>query len=171
MTVRPLPGGVSLIDPIKFDISIYPVAVKLTTDGVQYKTAVTNQTVSYVGLFSIDTDTFFPDVKGKLAWVYVNLSFEIKAGNNTPTATYKAEFKKANDSSWTIMSAEETYVSVTETYVGVRLEGYIDLATVDEAPFDIRVQFKSSGTTAGDKIYAQLKNDTVIRLVGEREMR
>ena len=69
------------------------------------------------------------------------------------------------------MSAEETYVSVTETYVGVRLEGYIDLATVDEAPFDIRVQFKSSGTTAGDKIYAQLKNDTVIRLVGEREMR
>lgn len=171
MTIKQLPFQTQLIDPVKFDVSIYPVSALLTTNGVQYETAITNQTTSYVDLFSIDTDTYFPAVKGKLAWVYVNLSFEIKAGNGTPTATYKAEFKKAKSSSWTIMSAEETYVSVTESYVGVRLEGYIDIDTVDEAPFDIRVQFKSNGTAAGDKLYAILKNDTVIRLVGSRETR
>ena len=171
MTVKPLPGGVSLIDPIKFDISIYPVAVLLTTTGVQYEAEVANATTTYADLFSIDTDTYFPDIKGKLGWVYVNLSFEIKGGTNLPVATYKAEFKKANASTWTIMSAEETYTTTT-AYVGKRLEGYIDIDTVDEAPFDIRVQFKSDATDGTtETVTAKLKNDTIIRLVGSREAR
>lgn len=170
MTLKPLPGGVGLIDPIKFDISIYPVAVLLTTNGVQYETIVTNQTTTYADLFSIGTDTFFPDVKGKLAWVYVNLSFEILGGSNTPITTFKAEFKKEDASSWTIMSAEETYQTTTG-YIGKRLEGYIDIDTVNRAPFDIRVQFKSDGTGATNMVSIKLKNDTVIRLVGSREAR
>ena len=170
MTMKPIPGGVSLVDHVKFDVSIYPVSALLTTNGVQYEAVVTNQTVTYADLFSIDTDTFFSYVEGKLAWVYVNLSFEVKGGSNTPVVTYKAEFKKANDSSWTIMSAAETYTTTT-SYVGKRLEGYIDLATVDEAPFDIRIQFKSDAATANDLVSAKLKNDTTIRLVGSRERR
>ena len=170
MTVRPLPGGVSLIDPIKFDVSIYPVTGLLTTDGVQYATVVTNSTTAYEDLFSIDTDTFFPAVKGKLAWVYMNISMEFLGGSNTPTVTYKLEVKDANASSWTIMSAEETYETTTG-YINKRLEAYIKIDTVTHAPFDIRVQFKSSGTGSTNMVSAKLKNDTTIRLPGSREMR
>ena len=170
MTARPLPGGVSLIDPIKFDISIYPVAALLTTDGVQYETAVANDTTTYADVFSIDTDTYFPDVKGKLAWVYFNISFEVLGGSSTPIATYKVEIKDANATDWTIMSAEETYQTTT-SYAGQSLEGYIKIDTVTNAPFDIRLQAKSDGAGATERVSVKLKNDTVIRLVGEREMR
>ena len=170
MTIKKLPFGAQLVDPVKFDVSIYPVATLITTDGVQYATVVTNQTTTYKDLFSIDTDTYFPAVKGKLAWVYVNLSFEILGGSNTPDITFKAEFKKYDATAWTIMSAEETYTTTTG-YVGKRLEGYIKIDTVDRAPFDIRVQFKSDAATANDLVSAKLKNDSVIRLVGSREQR
>jgi len=170
MTIKQLPYRTQMIDPIKFDVSIYPVSALLTTNGVQYETTVTNSTTTYADLFSIDTDTYFPAVKGKLAWVYVNLSIEFLGGSNTPVTTYKAEFKKKDASSWTIMSAEETYQTTTGS-VGVRLEGYIDIDTVDRAPFDIRVQFKSDGTGATNMVSAKLKNDTIIRLVGSREVR
>lgn len=167
---RPLPGGVSLIDPIKFDVSIYPVTGLLTTTGVQYETAVANDTTSYADVFSIDTDTFFPDIKGKLAWVYFNISFEVLGGSATPIASYKVEIKDYNAAAWTIMSAEETYQTTT-SYVGIRLEGYIKIDTVTHAPFDIRLQAKSDGTGATERVSVKLKNDSVIRLVGEREMR
>ncbi len=168
--IKSLPFNTKLVDPVMFDVSIYPVAVLLTTDGVQYETVVTNSTTTYSNLFSIDTDTYFPYLKGKLAWVYVNLSFEMLGGSNTPITTYKAEFKKHDASSWTIMSAEETYQTTT-SYVGVKLEGYIDIDTVNEVPFDIRVQYKSDGTGSTNLVSVKLKNDTVIRIVGGRETR
>ena len=170
MTEKNLPFGAQLIDPIKFDISIYPVTGLLTTTGVQYETAVANDTTTYADVFSIDTDTYFPDVKGKLAWVYMNISIEILGGSATPIATYKLEIKDYNASSWTIMSAEETYQTTT-AYVGMRLEGYIKIDTVTHAPFDIRLQAKSDGTGATERVSVKLKNDTCIRLVGEREAR
>jgi len=171
MTIKQLPFGAQLVDPVKFDVSIYPVAVLLTTNGVQYEAEVANATTTYADLFSIDTDTYFPAVKGKLAWVYVNLSFEIKGGTNLPVASYKAEFKRHDAAGWTLMSAEETYTTTT-AYVGKRLEGYIDIDTVNEAPFDIRIQFKSDAANgATETVTARLKNDTVIRLVGSREVR
>lgn len=171
MTIKQLPYRTQLVEPIKFDISIYPVSALLTTNGVQYETTVTNSTITYADLFSIDTDTYFPAVKGKLAWVYVNLSFEIKGGTNNPHCIYKAEFKKHDATSWTIMSAEEDYTTTT-SYVAQRLEGYIDIDTVSKAPFDIRVQFKSDAANGStETVTAKLKNDTVIRLVGSREVR
>ena len=170
MTVKPLPGGVSLIDPIKFDISIYPVSALLTTNGVQYETVVTNSTTTYADLFSIDTDTFFPDLKGKLAWVYMNISMEFLGCSNTPIVTYKLEIKDYKASSWTIMSAQETYQTTTG-YIGKRLEGYIAIDTVTHVPFDIRVQFKSDGTGSTNMVSVKLKNDTCLRLVGGREAR
>lgn len=160
--------------PVKqefFDVSIYPVAELLTTTGVQYETIVTNGTTSYVDLFDFDTDTYFPDLDGTLAWVYVNISFEVKGGTNLPVVTYKIEAKNGDLASWTIMSAEETYTTTT-SYVGKRLEGYLLITTdaIDDAPFDIRLQFKSDATDGTtETIYTRLKNDTVIRLVGSRE--
>ena len=68
------------------------------------------------------------------------------------------------------MSAEETYTTTTD-YVGKRLEGYIGINTVKKAPFDIRIQFKSDSTDAADLVSAKLKNDTLIRLIGSREVR
>lgn len=170
MTIESLPFNTKFVEPIKFDISIYPVSGLLTNDGVQYETVVTNSTTTYADLFSIDTDTFFPDLKGKLAWVYMNISMEFLGGSNTPIVTYKLEIKDYNASSWTIMSAQETYQTTTG-YIGERLEGYIAIDTVTHVPFDIRVQFKSDGTGSTNMVSVKLKNDSCIRIVGGRETR
>ncbi len=170
MTIESLPFNTKLVDPINFDISIYPVKGLLTNDGVQYETVVTNSTTTYGDLFSIDTDTYFPALKGKLAWVYMNISMVFLGGSNTPITTYKLEIKDYNATSWTIMSAAETYQTTT-SYVGERLEGYMKIDTITHVPFDIRVQFKSDGTGSTNMVSVKLKNDTIIRLVGSRESR
>ncbi len=151
----------------EFDDWIYPVRVLLTTDGVQYDTVVTNETVSYVTLFSLNTDTYYPHSVGELIKVYANLSFEILGGSNTPIMTYKAEAKNKALTTWTIMSAEETYQTTTG-YIGKRLEGYLKITAdaIDKAPFSLRVQFKSDGTGATNRVSVRLKNDTVIKVVG-----
>ena len=158
--------------PVKqelFDVSIYPINSLLTTDGVQYDTAVECTTITYIDLFDYSTDDFFLGLDGTLAWVYVNVSFEVKGGTSLPIVTYKVEARN-DGGAWVIMSAEETYTT-TVNYVGKRLEGYLKITdgTIDEAPFDIRLQFKSDATGANEEVTAQLKNDTVIRLVGTRE--
>ncbi len=160
--------NVQMVDPVKFDVSIYPVTGLLTTDGVQYETAVNNAGTTYADLFSISIDTYFPALKGRLAWVYVNISMEMLGGSSNPHIIYKAEFKAHNATSWTIMSAAEDYTSTT-SYVAQRLEGYITLSAVaTTVPFDIRVQFKSDATGANEDVTVKLKNDTVIRIVGEK---
>ncbi len=171
MTIKLQPLGTQLIDPVKFDVSIYPVTAQLTTTGVQYEAEVTNATTTYANLFSLDTHTYFPYVKGKLAWAYVNISFEVKAGNSTPTATYQIQAKNSGASTWVDMSAATDYSSVTTAYVGKKLEGYLDLTTgtIDYAPFSLKLRFKTDTVQAGDEVIIQLKNDTVIRLVGSIE--
>jgi len=152
----------------EFDVSIYPVRALVTTDGVQYDTVKTNQSSTvYTDLFDIDTDTYFPHIVGKLAWVYVNISFEIKGGTNLPTASFKLDADNKGLDTWTIMSAVEPY-KTTVGYVAKRLEGYLKITDdlVDKVPLSIRLQFKSSGATAIDLASVKLKNDTVIRLVG-----
>lgn len=175
MTFTPLPGGVQLVEPIIFDRWIYPVKALLTTDGVQYDTVVTNQTDDYKDLFSIDTHTYFPFDKGLLAWVYVNISFILWAASADPVASWKIEARN-KDGEWTIMSEVETQDIAAQTSEGAalaeRLEGYLLLgSTINKAPFSIRLRFKSNGTADNDKVSMRLKNDTVIRYPGSREMR
>ena len=155
--------GLIVVKPKEFDVSIYPISSLVTTDGVQYDTEVANATTSYVDLFDIDSDTYFPTIIGKLAWVYVNISFEVKYTSGASTVTYKLEADNKGLDAWTIMSAEETYAA-TSGYVGKRLEGYLKLTAglVDTAPLSLRLRFKASANL----ISIQLKNDTVIRLVG-----
>ena len=172
MTIKQLPFGAQLVDPVKFDVSIYPVSALLTTDGVQYNAVVTNQTATYADLFSIDTDTYFPHVKGDLAWVYVNISFILWAGTDDPLATWKIEARN-KDGTWTIMSAEEDQQIAAQNSEALalaeRLEGYLLLSSaIDKAPFSIRLQFKSDSTAANDLVSMRLKNDSVIRFVGSR---
>ena len=152
----------------EFDVSIYPVSVLLATDGVQYNTVVTNATTGYVDALSIGTDTYFPDIAGKLAWAYANISFEVLGDAKLPIIVYKVEAKNSTGTSWVIQSAEETYQTTTG-YVGKRLEGYLaqTTGTIDSAPFDIRLQFLRSTATSGT-VSVRLKNDTIIRSVGSR---
>ena len=157
-----------------FDVSIYPVKALLTTDGVQYNAVVENQTAVYADLFSIDTDTYFPRIKGALAWVYINISFILWAGTDDPLVTWKIEARN-KDGTWTIMSAEETQQIAAQNSEGTalaeRLEGYLLLGdNINTAPFSIRLQFKSDSTAANDKASMRLKNATVIRLVGKMEI-
>ena len=152
-----------------FDVSIYPINSLLTTDGVQYDATVNCTTTTYIDLFDYSTEDFFANLDGTLAWVYVNVSFEVLGGTSLPIVTYKVEARN-DGGAWVIMSAEETYTTTTD-YVGKRLEGYLKITdgTIDEAPFDIRLQFKSDATGANEDVTARLKNDTVIRLIGTRE--
>lgn len=175
MTIESLPFNTKLVEPVKFDVSIYPVRALLTTDGVQYATVVTNQTAVYADLFSFDTDTYFPHLKGDLTWVYVNISFILWAGTDDPLATWKIEARNRNGT-WTIMSAEETQQIAAQnseaTALAERLEGYLLLGTnINKAPFSIRLQFKSDSTAANDLVSMRLKNNSVIRIVGSRETR
>ncbi len=160
-----------IIKPREFDVSIYPVSSLITTDGVQYNTVVTNQTTAYKDLFDIDLDTYFPQIVGELAWVYVNISVEILGGSNTPDVTFKLEADNKGLDVWTIMSAAEVYTTTTG-YVAKRLEGYLKLTAglVSTAPLSIRFQFKSDAATANDLVSIKLKNDTVIRLVGTHKV-
>ena len=155
--------GLIVVKPKEFDVSIYPISSLVTTDGVQYDTEVANATTSYVDLFDIDSDTYFPTIIGKLAWVYVNISFEVKYTSGASTVTFKLEADNKGLDTWTIMSGEPTYAA-TAAFVGKRLEGYLKLTTdlVDTAPLSLRLQFKASANS----ITMRLKNDTVIRLVG-----
>ena len=158
-----------------FDKWIYPVKALLTTDGVQYNTVVTNQTAEYKDLFSLDTNTYYPDAVGDLAWVYVNISFILWAGTDDPLAKWKIEARN-KDGNWTIMSAEEEQqidAQNTEALaLAERLEGYLLLTTdvIDTAPFNIRLRFKSDSTAVNDKVSMRLKNDTVIRFVGMHKL-
>ena len=160
-----------IVTPKQFDNYIRPVGKLLTTDGVQYATVVENQTAVYKDLFSIDSDTQFPAMVGFLAYIYFNISFIVwSAGAADPVLTYKAEAKNKSLTDWTIISAEETYTVAIHsegTAVGKRLEGFIKAATgINKAPLSVRLQFKSDGTDAADKISIRLKNDTVIRPIG-----
>ena len=157
-----------IVVPKEFDVSIYPASSLLTTNGVQYNTVVTNSTTTYANLFDIDTDTYFPSIVGELAWVYVNISFEVLGGATPPIVTYKLEADNKGLDTWTIMSGQETYTTTTG-YVGKRLEGYLKLTTdlVDTAPLSLRLQFKSSDTNS---ISVRLKNDSVIRIVGMHKL-
>jgi len=172
MTIQNLPYKTELVEPVKFDVSIYPVSALLTATGVQYLATVNNATTTYANLFSISTHTYFPYVKGLLAWAYFNISVEFLGGSGNPIVTYKVETKNSDYGTWVIQSAEETYQCTTAS-VGMRLEGYILLAagTIDHAPFDIRLQFKSSSASATYDVTGKLKNDTCIRLIGSREVR
>ena len=172
MTIKQMPYKTELVEPVKFDVSIYPVSALLTATGVQYLAEVANATTTYADLFSISTHTYFPYVKGDLAWAYFNISFEVKGGSATPIATYKVEVKNSNYGTWVIQSAEATYQTTT-AYVGMRLEGYILITagTVDNAPLDIRLQFKSDAAGATETVTMKLKNDTCLRLVGSRDVR
>jgi len=160
-----------IVVPKEFDVSIYPASSLLTTNGVQYNTVVTNSTTTYANLFDIDTDTYFPSIVGELAWVYVNISFEVLGGATPPIVTYKLEADNKGLDTWTIMSGQETYTTTTG-YVGKRLEGYLKLTTdlVDTAPLSLRVQFKSNGTGAANMVSIKLKNDSVIRIVGMHKL-
>ena len=170
MTIKILPFNTKLIEPVNTDASIYPVRALLTTNGVQYATAVNNTGTTYADLFSINTHTYFPHLKGKLTWVYCNISFEALGGSANPIITFKLEAKNSDESTWVIQSAEETYQTTTG-YIGQRLEGYllITASTIDKYPFDIRLQFKSDAATVNEDVTMKLKNDSVIRIVGSRE--
>ena len=163
-----------IVKPREFDVSIYPVKALLTTDGVQYAAVVENQTANYADLFSYDIDTYFPQIVGKLAWVYVNISFVLWAGTDDPLVKWKIEARN-KDGTWTIMSAEEEQQIAAQNTEGTalaeRLEGYLLLSSaIDTAPFSIRLQFKSDSTAANDKASMRLKNDSVIRLVGTHKV-
>lgn len=172
MPIQNLPYKTELVEPVKFDVSIYPVRRLVTASGVQYEAEITNATTTYADLFSISTHTWFPYVKGLLAWVYVNISFELKGGSATPSAVYILEAKNSDVSAWTPLSAATTTATTTSS-VGYHLEGYILLtaSAIDYAPFDIRLQFKSNSADANKEVLLKLKNDTIIRLVGSREVR
>lgn len=163
-----------IIKPREFDVSIYPVRALLTTDGVQYNAVVENQTAVYADLFSYDSDTYFPQIVGELAWVYVNISFILWAGTDDPLVTWKIEARNKGGT-WTIMSAAETQQIAAQNSeaaaLAERLEGYLLLGTnINKAPFSIRLQFKSDSTAANDKASMRIKNDSVIRLVGTHKV-
>ena len=165
--------GLIKVVPEQFDDAIRPVRALVTTDGVQYSDAVSNQTTDYKDLFSIDTDTYYPLAIGMLSYVYVNISLSAYTGSNDPDITYKLEAKNKAlpEADWTIMSAEEVWTP-TANVVGdaeeERIEGFlkITLDLIDTAPFSIRLQFKSEAAEAADIVYVRLKNSTIIQLVG-----
>lgn len=161
--------GLIVVKPKEFDVTIRPVRSLLTVgaNGAQYASVVTNQTTTYKNLFDIDSDTYFPTVIGKLAWVEVFISFDIMGGSNTPVVTYKLEADNKGLDTWTIMSAEETYTTTT-SYINKAFESLLKITAnlVDTAPLSIRLQFKSGAATANDLVSIKLKNDTYIRLVG-----
>ena len=128
-----------------FDVSMRPVRAQLTADGVQYSTVVesvkANVDVDLLHYKSIDR---YPRLRGTLAYVYVNISIELKAG--TATADLKWRIQSRNkDGTWTNMSAEITTANVGTAYVALRREGFFAIQTnITQIPLEVRVILQSN---------------------------
>lgn len=155
----------------EFDVTFYLVRALVTTDGVQYMASVTNQTTTYKDLFSVHSDTYYPLIVGKLSRVYVYISFKAFSGSNDPEITFKLQAKNKTLTTWTDVSAAETWTPTGNDLANEAakyLEGELLLTTdfIDVAPLSLRLQFKSDAATANDIVSMRLKNDSVVRLVG-----
>lgn len=152
-----------------FDLTNYPIKAQGTTnsDGVQYgdEVVTVDADTDYV-LLTYDSTASYPKLAGNLAWVHYNIVFELKAGNSTADLKWKLQARNKGGT-WTDMCAEQTESNINTTYVAKRIKGYLDIKTnITEMPFEMRLIFQSNETTPGIGT-GKVKNDTVIRMVGE----
>jgi len=152
---------------LNFDVSVYPVKAQGTIDGIQYGAEVVTVTAATdYELFTFDLSNFFSRLKGKLAWVYYNISFELKAGNTTADLIWKLQARNKGGT-WTDMCTGITETDINTAYVAKKIEGYLDIKTnINTAPFEMRLIFQSNEATPGIGT-GKVKNDTIIRAVGE----
>lgn len=151
----------------EFDLTDYPVKAQGATDGVQYDAeVVTVDADTDYELLLWKSEDSFSRIEGNLIWVYYNISFSLKAGSATADLKWKLQARN-KDGTWTDMCAEQTETDINTAYVAKRIEGYLDIKTnITTAPFEMRLIFQSNETTPGIGT-GKIKNDTVIRMVGE----
>ncbi len=149
-----------------FDVSMRPVRAQGTITGVQYGDEVVTVTADTdYELLNFKTIDRYPRLRGTLAYVYYNISFELKAGSATADLIWKLQARN-KDGTWTDMCAAQTETNINTTYVEKRIEGFFDIKTnITEIPFEVRLIFQSNEATPGIGT-GRVKNDTVINPVG-----
>ena len=155
----------------EFDVSVYPVRAQGTTDGVQYySTGATTTAATDIDLWTFDSYDYHPRLAGNLAWCYYNVSMELKAGSTGADLKWRLKARdRGSTAGWVNMCAEQTETDINTTYVAKQIEGYLDIQTGAELmPLEMKVVMQSneSSTASGEGI-GRIKNDTIIRLVGE----
>lgn len=128
-----------------FDVSGRPVRALITGDGVQYSTPVESVAANaYVTLLSYLTSDRYPRLRGTLAYVYVNISIELKAGTATADLKWKVQARN-KDGTWVDMSAEQSLDNIGTSYVADRLEGFFSIQTnITQIPLEVKIVIKSN---------------------------
>ena len=150
-----------------FDISERPVRAQGTTDGVQYDAEVVTVGANIdVILLAYDSSTNYPKLAGNLAYVYYNISFELKAGNGSADLKWQL-WARNKGGTWVTMCAEQTETDIGTSYVAKRIEGFLDIkANITTAPFEMKLTFQSNEATPGIAT-GRIKNVTIINPTGE----
>jgi len=157
---------------MNFDVSVYPVRAQGTTDGVQYDSTGTATTVkdTDIDLWTFDSHDYFSELEGNLAWVYYNVSMELKAGSATADLKWRLKARdKGSTAGWVDMCAEQTETDINTTYVAKRIEGYVDIqAGVELMPLEMKVVLQSNESSTGNgEGIGRIKNDSFVRIIGE----
>ncbi len=156
----------------EFDVSVYPVRAQGTTDGVQYdSTGVSSSGAGTdIDLWTFDSYDYYPRLAGDLAWCYYNISMQLWAGSTSADVKWRLKAKdRGSTAGWVNMCAEQTEADIGTTGTAKQIEGYLDIQTGAELmPLEMKVVMQSneSSTASGEGI-GRIKNDTVIRMVGE----
>ncbi len=149
----------------EFDVSVYPVRAQGATDGVQYgSTGVAAVENTDIDLWTFDSSDYYSRLAGDLAWVYYNVSMELRAGSTGAALKWRLQARDKGETTWINMCAEQTEIDIGTTGAAKRIEGYLDIQTGAELmPLEMKVILQ---TSTGEGI-GRMKNDTTIRLVGE----
>ena len=156
-----------LIEPLQIH-SIHPVGGLVATDGVQHSAVVT------VGTTAIEVFTALidPGVDLKLKEVYVGLTqkFDNQQAASVGSLTYHWRARQNNQAtqgSWHAIMATQSKLVATSGATGDPVtdtfSGYIPVATLSEAPFDLSLMAVSS---MDNSLLAQVKNSCRVDLVG-----
>lgn len=153
-----------------FDISFYPVRAQGTTGGVQYTTAVSSSGADTdVDLWTFDAHDYFPRLTGSLAWAHYDINLELKAGSTSSDVKWRLKARDRGATGWTNMCALQTETDIGTTYAAKAIAGYLDIQdNIENMPFEMKIVMQSNeSSTASGEAIGRIKNDTIIRAVGE----
>lgn len=156
------------------DISDRPVKAQGTIDGVQYSVEVeTVKANTDVELLLWKSEDNYPGRSGKLAYLYYNVSFELKAGTATADLKWKLQARD-KDGTWTDMCAEQTETTIGTDYVACRIEGFLDIQSgVNKLPLEIRLIIQSNESKSSvqgtdiEFVDANGGNDSITRVAAD----
>ena len=130
-----------------FDITDYPNFIRGQggTTEVVYSDEVASVAIDTdVELLLWKSETNYPYIEGNLTRVWYEVSFQLKAANDSADVIYQLQAKD-KDGEWIDMSAAVTCTDLGTSYVAKLIKGYMDIQSgASLMPFEMRLIIQSN---------------------------